>query len=41
MAALRLGLDEARRVNAKRRSDMRLVRDQGVMGPLALLPGYP
>ncbi len=41
MAALRLGMEEAQRVNAKRRQDMRLIRDQGVMGPLVLLPGYP
>jgi hypothetical protein len=41
MAALRLGMAEAQRVNAKRRVDHRLIRDQGVMGPLALLPGYP
>jgi len=29
MAALRLGLEEAQRINARRREDMRLIRDQG------------
>ena len=40
LGGLRLGWDRCREANKLRRGEARAVREQGVMGPQCLLPGY-